>query len=228
MTTPELKHPLLEDTSQKLEDFETRPDLKDQYYQFYGDPTKETGRTQPLFSVKVRSFPEKNRDETPPITSRKISVGILSAETGLNKWGDLVEIDIACNPEGNITDLDSLNFTYYPDPKHHYLLSYKPDEKNPAIATLTRVADIQTGFENASGRGTIYREKEEIDNLKLPETLCPKRIDWIGTAWMYASGFNISGERALTREDIRQSPLLPATTSPFIDQQTIFQSPTQK
>lgn len=160
-------------------------------YHFYQDSEDRT------YSVKAYNIPDQ-----PNVG--KIAVGVLAQDTGLSKWGDLVEIFVDLDDEGRTRGLKQINAYYYENPNTRYLLTYEKAE-NIEEAKLTKVI---------AGWGVL--NQDEIEKLNLPNLGFPTQIDWVKTALMYTSGYTPTERTApLNGNFIHSHPLVPTSATNF-------------
>lgn len=194
--------PQLAELSKRIADFETQEGLLDLYYKVYKDPGT------PEYTVGARFTGEKSEEVT-------ISIRLLDPEKSTKRI-HFVDIELLCK-EKNITGLKRLAVRHYSNNYTYYELEYHTDGENAgSTATLTKVTKVN--FDKL-GKSTedpksLDIDSMEVTSLNLSSHGLPKQINWIRTAFMYATGvIDEPKVRNLTATDIFRQPVLPAATA---------------
>ncbi|MBI4991542.1 hypothetical protein HZB96_05640 [Candidatus Gottesmanbacteria bacterium] len=159
-----------------IADFETQENLKDRYFMVYKD------KGTPEYYVNA-GFPLNE----PGIA--RISVNMVDIEKS-TKSIDFLKMELTCDAEKNITGLHHITVRHYTDAHIFYELEYKTDDKEPyPIATLAKISKHPHSRlgEHEGEQIPLGLESAEVTALNLTSHRLPKQIDWVRTAFMYAT-----------------------------------------
>lgn len=193
--------PQLHELGKVIEDFEKQKNLKDRYFMAY--------EGTPEYYVNA-AFPPNE----PGIA--RISVNMVDVEKS-TKSIDFLKMELTCDAEKNIIGLHHITVRHYTGAHTFYELEYNTDKKEPGpVASLAKISKhLHSRLGEHEGEQiSLELESAEVTGLNLPSHGLPKQIDWIRTAFMYATGvIDEPRVRNLTATDISRQPLLPAANT---------------